>query len=82
VNLRAPGAFAHVLSASPLIGEFSGVFLPVEGNAGDHITDEAQRYACRFPAGGVVVGSLGLVNDAVHHLVDALLKGDAAICKG
>ena len=81
VNLRATGGFAHVLSASPLVGEYSGVFLPVEGAAGDHITDEAQRYACRFPAGGVVAGGLRLITDAVHRLVDALLKGDASICK-
>jgi subtilisin family serine protease len=82
VNLRAPGGYAHVLSASALIGEFSGVFLPVEGAAGDHITEAAQRYACRFPAGGVVVGGLRLITDPVHQLVDSLLKGDAAICTG
>jgi putative cell wall-binding protein len=81
VNLRASGGFAHVLSASPIIGEFSGVFLPVEGDAGDHMTDAAQRYACRFPAGGMVVGGLKLITDSVDQLVDALLKGDAAICK-
>lgn len=81
VNLRATGGFAHVLSASALVGEFSGVFLPVEGAAGDSITDSAQRYACRFPAAGVVVGGLSLINDSVHRLVDALLKGDATICK-
>lgn len=82
VNLRAPGGFAHVLSASALLGEFSGVFLPVEGVAGDHITDEAQAYACRFPAAGVVVGGTPLVTDGMENLVDALLKGDAPACQG
>jgi hypothetical protein len=50
--------------------------------AGDRITDEAQAYACRFPAAGVVVGATPLVTDGMENLVDALLKGDAPACQG
>ena len=81
VNLRAPGGFAHVLSASSLLGEFSGVFIPVEGERGDHLTDETEQYACRFPAAGIVVGGTSLVDQRIVPLLDALLKGSASACQ-
>ena len=81
VNLRQAGGFAHVLSASALLGEFSGVFVPVEGADGTSITAEAQQYTCRFPAAGVVVGASSLVSDATLLLFDQLLRGEAPACK-
>jgi putative cell wall-binding protein len=82
VNLRRDDGFAHVLSASALLGAQSGVFVPVEGQAGDRISDEAQSYVCRFPAEGVVAGGSDLVSDAAATLFDSLLKGDAPACTG
>ena len=82
VNLRQAGGFAHVLSASALLGEFSGVFVPVEGAAGTTMTSEAQAYTCRFPAAGIVVGSTALISNATSELFDQLLRGDAPACTG
>lgn len=80
VNMRRADGFAHVLSASMLIGAFAGVFLPVEGDGGTSISAGAQTYACRFPAAGVVVGAVDLISDDIAELFDALLKGNAAAC--
>jgi hypothetical protein len=80
VNVRRDGGFAHVLSASQLLGEYSGVFVPVEGDAGDAMTDEAQAYTCRFPAAGFVVGGDRVIAPAMATLFDALLKGEASNC--
>ena len=80
VNLRREGGFAHVLSASALVGAFGGVFVPVEGVSGDQITASAQAYVCRFPAAGVVVGNVDVVSEEVVELFDDLLKGEATAC--
>ena len=81
VNLRRDDAFAHVLSTSALLGSIGGVFVPVEGVAGDEITDAAQAYVCRFPSAGIVVGGTDLVADATVTLFDQLLSGDAPACR-
>lgn len=81
VNLRRADGYAHVLSASALIGALAGVFVPVEGDAGDQIEAEAQAYVCRFPAEGVVAGGMDVVADATVELFDDLLKGDAPACR-
>lgn len=83
VNLRRTNGFAHVLSASALIGAGGGgVFVPIEGDGGTEIVDEAQFYACRFPAFGVVVGGDDVVADATAELLDAVMQGNAPSCTG
>lgn len=82
VNLRRSDGFAHVLSAAARVGQRSGVFLPVEGEGGTEIAEAAQRYVCRFPVVGVIVGGEDLISDATADLVDDLLAGDAPICIG
>ena len=81
VNLRRADGFAHVLSASALVGAMAGVFAPVEGAGGNEIEAEAQAYVCRFPAAGVVAGGVDLVSEATLELFDDLLKGDAPACR-
>lgn len=81
VNLRRDDAYAHVLSASALVGSLAGVFAPIEGESGDRITPEAQAYLCRFPADGVAVGGVDVVASATATLLDELLKGDAPACR-
>jgi subtilisin family serine protease len=80
VNLRRPDGFAHVLSASARLGQRSGVFLPVEGVGGTEIDDDAQRYLCRFPALGIIVGGGDVITTATAKLVGALMAGDAPTC--
>lgn len=80
VNLRRADGFAHVLSASARIGQRSGVFVPVEGDTGNRMSDEAQAYTCRFPVQGLIVGHDDLITESTAMLVDSLLKGDAAAC--
>lgn len=82
VNLRRNDGYAHVLSASALVGARAGVFVPVEGATGDQIAAEAQAYVCRFPAEGVVAGGIDLISESTKELVDDLLKGEAPACRG
>ena len=81
VNLRRADGFAHVLSASALVGALAGVFVPVEGTAGDQIAAEAQAYVCRFPAAGFVAGGSDVVTNDTLELFDDLLKGEAPACR-
>lgn len=80
VNLRRADGFAHVLSASMLVGAYAGVFVPVEGETGTEITPDAQSYVCRFPANGVVVGGGDLISAEISALFDQLLRGSAPAC--
>jgi subtilisin family serine protease len=80
VNLRRADGFAHVLSASALVGELAGVFVPVEGDDGTSIQTDAQQYACRFPAAGFVMGGEDVIDDATASLFDDVLQGNAPAC--
>jgi subtilisin family serine protease len=80
VNLRRPDGFTHVLSASSRLGQRSGVFLPVEGVGGTSIDSDAQRYVCRFPALGIIVGGGDVITGPTASLVAELMAGDAPIC--
>jgi hypothetical protein len=62
------------------VGSIGGVFVPVEGVTGDHITAAAQAYVCRFPADGIVVGDADIITHATVVLFDQLLRGDAPPC--
>ena len=81
VNLRRPDGFAHVLSASMIVGAYGGVFAPVEGVAGDTMTSTAQQYVCRFPATGVVVGGTDVIAEAMATQLDQLLRGEHPACR-
>lgn len=81
VNLRRSDAFAHVLSAVPAIGAFSGVFLPVEGAGGDTVPGAVVGLACRLsPIRGIVAGEGDVVKDAAKVRLNELLEHDAADC--
>lgn len=76
VNLRRPDAFAHVLSASTLVGSFAGVFVPLEGDAGDTLTADVAAVACRLDLPLTVAGGPDLVSDAGAVAVQRALVGD------
>ena len=75
VNLRRGDGFAHVLSAAPAIGAFSGIYLPVEGEGGDTLPDAVVGLACRLsPLRGLIAGDGDLVADATKQRLNALLE--------
>jgi subtilisin family serine protease len=80
VNVRRADGFAHVLSATALVGEYAGVFVPVEGDGGTSIQLDAQQYACRFPAAGFVMGGTDVIDADTASLFDDVLRGDAPAC--
>lgn len=84
VNLRRePDGWAHVLSAAPLVGNFGSVYIPIEGQIGDFVPDEARRYLCEFvPSQGfdnptilVVAGDRDLIAEGTSQELDRLLEG-------
>ncbi len=73
VNLRAEGAYSHMLAATPLLGATAGVFLPVENEAGDLITPAVSASFCGLGGLPLVVGGTDLVADqAAEHAADLL----------
>jgi subtilisin family serine protease/putative cell wall-binding protein len=81
VNLRRGDGFAHVLSASALIGVGSGVFLPLEGDKGQTIAPAVKSLACALePYLGVVTGEPDLITDATRNTLDAQLEHEPGAC--
>jgi subtilisin family serine protease len=81
VNLRRSDGFAHVLSASAVVGAKSGVFIPIEGTKGDTIPAAAKGLACSLdPYLGVVAGEPDLVTDATKDALDAELEHEPGAC--
>jgi subtilisin family serine protease len=81
VNLRRSDGFADVLSASAAIGAFSGVFLPVEGEAGDNVPGSVVALACSLdPVRGIVAGERDIVSDLAKQRLNALLEHTAPDC--
>ena len=83
VNVRRADGFAHVLSATALAGAQAGVLIPVEGDAGTLLTDDAVTYGCGLPVASAVLAGGGdlLSNDLVDAL-EEVLEGRAAACTG
>lgn len=75
VNLRRADGYAHVLSATPLLTALNiGVLVPIEGDAGDQLTAEAEAFAAglgQLGTSGLVVGGHDLVSPEVE---DALAE--------
>jgi subtilisin family serine protease len=81
VNLRRGDGFAHVLSASALVGVGSGVFLPLEGDEGQTVAPAVKALACTLePYLGVVAGEPDLVTDATRSTLDAELEHEPGAC--
>lgn len=81
VNLRRADGFAHVLSASTAIGAFTGVFIAVEGEAGDSLPASSVTLACTLePIRGLVAGEADIVSDAIKDRLNALLERRAPEC--
>lgn len=65
VNLRRPDAFAHVLAASTMAGNFGGVFAPLEGDSGTVIDQAVLDSICGLGARVLIAGGPNLVPDSV-----------------
>jgi subtilisin family serine protease/putative cell wall-binding protein len=81
VNLRRGDGFAHVLSASAIVGAGSGVFLPLEGNDGDTIAPAVKSLACALdPFLAVVAGEKDIVTDSAKARLDDELEHKPSAC--
>jgi subtilisin family serine protease/putative cell wall-binding protein len=81
VNLRRTDGFAHVLSATPALGAFSGVFLPIEGDGGEVVPAVDVNLACRLsPLRGIVAGDEDVVKEATKLRLNDLLEHRAPDC--
>jgi putative cell wall-binding protein len=74
VNLRRGDGFAHVLSATALVGSVPGVFLPIEGDGGTSVPSATASYACTLdPDVGIVAGGVDVIADATKQQLEQLL---------
>jgi subtilisin family serine protease len=81
VNLRRGDGFAHVLSASALVGAGSGVFLPLEGSSGETIAPAVKHLACTLePYLGIVAGERDLITARTQDTLDDELEHKAGAC--
>lgn len=81
VNLRRSDGFAHVLSASAVIGAGSGVFLPLEGENGDTVAPSVKSLACSLdPYLGIVAGERDLVTESAKQRIDEELEHSPGAC--
>ncbi len=81
VNLRRTDGFAHVLSASSIIGRGSGVFLPVDGDSGDTIPASTKTLACSLNVGfGVVAGEKDLITESTRSRLQDMLEHAKGAC--
>ena len=76
VNLHRGDAFAHVLSASAATGRFGGLFVPVDGVAGNGIAPAVARAACGLDVPLAIAGSEDLVTDPGAEAVRRSLLGE------
>lgn len=65
VNIRTPLGYAYVLAATPIIGATAGVFLPVEGDAGDVLTLTAREGFCGVGGQPLIIGGPDVISDAI-----------------
>jgi hypothetical protein len=75
VNLRRPDAFAHVLAASMLVGNFGGVFAPLEAD-GSQVDQVVLDSVCQLDAQVVAIGGPGLVSDQAMAQVQQAALGE------
>jgi putative cell wall-binding protein len=74
VNLRRADGFAHVLSATALVGSVPGIFLPVEGDGGTSVPAATASYACTLdPDVGILAGGADVIADATKVQLEQLL---------
>ncbi len=74
VNLRREDAFAHVLAASMIVGNFGGVFAPLEG-AGTQVDQSVLDSVCEMDAEVIMIGGPALVADSVVAPLQAASAG-------
>ena len=77
VNLHRGDAFAHVLSASAATGRFGGIFVPVDGLAGDGLAPVLAQAACGLDLPLAIAGSADVVTDAGAEKVRQALLGSS-----
>lgn len=65
VNIRREGGFADVLSAVPILGATAGVFVPVEGDAGDVLPRLVELRVCGLAAQPLAIGGEDVIADNV-----------------
>lgn len=73
VNISRPDAFAHALSASTLVGAYSGLFVPVLGDDGGVLTDVVAEFVRGLGIDGVVAGDVDLIAEQTRDRLQALL---------
>lgn len=75
VNVRRADGFAHVLSASDVVGSQSGILLPIEGEAGDVLPAGSRALACSLdPQRAIVAGGKDLVAETIRDALIAIFE--------
>lgn len=74
VNVDRDDGFAHVLSATMIVGTTAAVLVPVRGAGGDVLTTPAIEYVRGKQLDAVIVGGLDLVTDEVAGQLQVLLS--------
>ncbi|MEE8600646.1 trypsin-like serine protease [Euzebya tangerina] len=77
VNLRRDDAFAHVLAASQIVGNFGGVFAPLEGD-GTEVQQSVLDSVCGLDAQVLAIGSTNLVADGVLPTIQQAAQAPCA----
>ncbi|WP_370324901.1 S8 family serine peptidase [Euzebya sp.] len=78
VNVRRADAYAHVLSATVPAGAATGVFIPVEGDAGDVVSDQAVGYARGLGLPLAIMGGTDVIVPDTATALEALVETPAA----
>lgn len=75
VNLRRADAFAHVLAASQLAGNFGGVFMALEADNGSVLDQSGLDAICGLNAEVLIAGGTNLVADTTIPQIQAASAG-------
>ena len=75
VNLRRDDAFAHVLAASQIVGNFGGLFVPLEGD-GSQLDPAVVPAICGLDLQVFAIGGPGLVTDGAAQQIQAASAGE------
>lgn len=80
VNVRRSNGFGFILTAAPVVGVLGGVFVPIDGEGGTTITDEAVRYACGIGGRAVAIGGTDALAQAAADRLAAVAAASDPAC--
>lgn len=75
VNARRDDAFAHILSATPVLGATAAIAVAVEGEDGSVVTGEVRRTVCGLGLRPIVIGGRDLVAPSAAAEIRDLMAG-------